>query len=223
MGVASASRLKKNLFADLLAATSLRRLRRFSVVRRWKTWIWKRWTGRAATRPATGRGRVEQRLNRHHDERGARTCCGCGQPARFAGRRSKQVESVSSPTMERANLSLRLRPRLLSSRSAPGHRKYLALSGAHAYDWERGALVSFQEGSALLTNWQAWLWRPAGGENAEAWKRDRRDERVHTEALDASFSTADLVSRHGRQGFLTAQELVARTGKQPDGSARRAR
>jgi hypothetical protein len=37
---------------------------------------------------------VEQRLNADtRDERGARTPCGCGQEARWVGRRSKQEES----------------------------------------------------------------------------------------------------------------------------------
>src|SRR6266705_965078 len=38
---------------------------------------------------------LEQRLNADiSDARGARTCCGCGQPARCAGHPTKQVESV---------------------------------------------------------------------------------------------------------------------------------
>ena len=41
---------------------------------------------------------VEKRLNAHtSDERNSRTCCGCGQPARFAGRRTRQVQSVLGP------------------------------------------------------------------------------------------------------------------------------
>ncbi len=47
---------------------------------------------------------VEQRLNADtSDERGSRTCCGCGQSARLAGRRTKQVQSVFGPLrLERA-------------------------------------------------------------------------------------------------------------------------
>src|SRR6202795_4915954 len=91
--------VKKNLFADLLAS---------DVVEEIETLL-----GRQAVEDLDlealelavrqhvlqlAGAAVEQRLNADtSDERGARTCCGCGQPARFAGRRTKQVESVLGP------------------------------------------------------------------------------------------------------------------------------
>ena len=53
---------------------------------------------------------VEQRFNADlSDEVSARVRCSCGSEARYAGRRSKQVESVLGPLrLERALLSLLL-------------------------------------------------------------------------------------------------------------------
>jgi len=46
---------------------------------------------------------VEQRLNADtSDERGSRTCCGCGQSARLPGADQTGAECLRSPTMERA-------------------------------------------------------------------------------------------------------------------------
>jgi len=97
-------RVKKNLFADLLVS---------DVVQEIETLL-----GRQAVEELDlealelavrqqalqlAGAAVEQRLNADtSDERGSRTC-GCGQPARFAGRRTKQVHSVLGPLrLERA-------------------------------------------------------------------------------------------------------------------------
>ena len=89
--------LKKNLFADLLAS---------DVVQEIETLLGRQVVEdldlealelavRQQVLQLAGAA-VEQRLNADtNDERGSRTCCGCGQPARFAGRRIKQVQSVS--------------------------------------------------------------------------------------------------------------------------------
>src|SRR5258707_8169672 len=88
--------LKKNLFADLLAS---------DVVQEIETLL-----GRQAVEDLDlealelavrqhvlqlAGAAVEERLNADtRDEPGSRTCCRCGQAVRFAGRRTKQGESV---------------------------------------------------------------------------------------------------------------------------------
>src|SRR5437899_11641069 len=149
-----AARLKKNLFAELLAT---------DVVPEIETLL-----GRQAVEDLDlealelavrqqalqlAGAAVEQRLNADtSDERGSRTC-GCGQPARFAGRRTKQVHSVLGP--------LRLELAYYHCSSCchgycprDGHLgiENTSLSPALTrMTGTVGALVSFQEGSELLT------------------------------------------------------------------------
>lgn len=99
------ARLKKNLFADLLAS---------DVVQEIETLL-----GRQAVEDLDlealelavrqqvlqlAGAAVEQRLNADtSDEQGSRVRCNCGQEARLVGRRSKQVQSVLGPLqLERA-------------------------------------------------------------------------------------------------------------------------
>jgi len=105
---------------------------------------------------------VEQRLNADtSDEQGSRIRCGCGQEARLVGRRSKQVQSVLGPLqLERAYLSLLLlRPRLLSSRRAPGYRKYLALSSPCAHGRRRGCHGQLTELAGVAVDAKRWKQR----------------------------------------------------------------
>ena len=78
---------------------------------------------------------VEQRFNADLSDEVRGVRCSCGGAARYAGRRTKQVESVLGPLrLERAYYHcFRMRPRLLSSGSTSGHRKHLLIACAHAH------------------------------------------------------------------------------------------
>src|SRR5260370_39598795 len=171
--------LKKNLFADLLAS---------DVVQEIETLL-----GRQAVEDLDlealelavrqhvlqlAGAAVEQRLNADtSDERGTNllwvwaASAICRTPDQTGG------ECPRSPTTGARLLSLRLlRPRLLSSRSAPGHRKYLALSGAHAYDWDGGGFGKFPgRKCAVDRTGRRGCGGQAGGDNCRSsGKRDRR-------------------------------------------------
>src|SRR5260370_14002855 len=133
---------------------------------------------------------VEQRLNADtRDERGSRTCCRCGQAVRFAGRRTKQVESVLGPLrLERAYYHC----------ASCGHGycprdQHLGIENtSHSPALKRmtvtvGALVSVQEGSALLTELAGVAVDAKQVERtAEALGKEiAEDERMHTEPLDS--------------------------------------
>ena len=169
---------------------------------------------------------VEQRLNADtSDERGARTCCGCGQPARFAGRRTKQVESVLGRLrLERAYYHCASCGHGYCPRDQHLGIENTSLSPALTrMTGTVGALVSFQEGSALLTELAGVAVEAKQVERtAEALGKEiAEDERVHTEALDAvSLPQTLYLGMDGTGIPLRAEELVARTGKQPDGSAK---
>jgi len=86
-----------------------------------------------------------------------------------------------------------------------------------------GAMVSFQEGSDLLTELAGvavdtkQVERTAEGLGKEL----AEDERVHTEPLDSLPLPQTLYLGMDGTGIpLRAEELVGRTGKQPDGSAK---
>jgi Sigma-70, region 4 len=86
-----------------------------------------------------------------------------------------------------------------------------------------GAMVSFQEGSELLTELAG---VPVDAKpverTAEALGKEiAQDERVHSEPLDALPLPRTLYLGMDGTGIpLRAEELVGRTGKQPDGSAK---
>src|SRR5438876_169549 len=169
---------------------------------------------------------VEQRLNADtSDERGSRTCCGCGQPARFAGRRTKQVESVLGPLrLERAyyhcaSCGHGFYPRdqhmgIENTSQSPALTRMIGTVGA---------LVSFQEGSELLTELAGVAVDAKQVERtAEALgKQIAEDERLHSEPLDSLPLPRTLYLGMDGTGIpLRAEELVGRTGKQSDGSAK---
>jgi hypothetical protein len=169
---------------------------------------------------------VEQRLNADtSDERGSRTCYGCGQSARFAGRRSKQVQSVLGPLrLERAYYHCTTCGHGYCPRDQHLGIENTSLSPALTrMTGTVGALLSFQEGSELLTE--------LAGVAVDAKKVERtaealgkeiaEDERVHTEPLDSPSLPQTLYLGMDGTGIpLRAEELVGRTGKQPDGSAK---
>ena len=169
---------------------------------------------------------VEQRLNADtSDERGSRTCGRCGQPARFAGRRTKQVQSVLGP--------LRLQ-RAYYHCSACGHGfcprdQHLGIENTSLspaltrMTGNVGALVSFKEGSELLDELAGLAVDAKQVERtAEALGKEiAEDERVHSEPLDAlSLPQTLYLGMDGTGIPLRAEELVGRSGKQADGSAK---
>src|SRR6267154_2108106 len=168
---------------------------------------------------------VEQRLNADtSDERGSRTC-GCGQPARFAGRRTKQVHSVLGPLrLERAYYHCASCGHGYCPRDQHLGIENTSLSPALTrMTGTVGALVSFQEGSELLTELAGVAVDAKQVERtAEALgKQIAEDERLHAEPLDALALPQTLYLGMDGTGIpLRAEELVGRIGKQPDGSAK---
>jgi hypothetical protein len=219
-------RVKKNLFADLLAS---------DVVQEIETLV-----GRQAMEELDlealelavrqqalqlAGAAVEQRLNADtSDERGSRTCA-CGQPARFAGRRTKQVHSVLGPLrLERAYYHCASCGHGYCPRDQHLGIENTSLSPALTrMTGTVGALVSFQEGSELLTELAGVAVDAKQVERtAEALgKQIAEDERLHTEPLDALALPQTLYLGMDGTGIpLRAEELVGRMGKQPDGSAK---
>ena len=221
------ARLKKNLFGDLLA---------IDVVQEIETLL-----GRQAVEELDlealelivrqrvlrlAGAAVEQRLNADtSDERGSRIRCSCGQEARYAGRRAKNFLCVLGPLrLERAYYHCSScgqgfcpRDRQLGLENSSLSPALTRMTGTV------GAMVSFQEGSALL--------RELAGVPVDAKQVERtaealgkevaEDERLHSEPLDALPLPRTLYLGMDGTGIpLRAEELVGRTGKQPDGSAK---
>jgi len=167
---------------------------------------------------------VEGRLNADtSDDAGPTTPCGCGEPARYAGRRSKTFTSVlGALTLERAyyhcepcETGFCPRDRALGLEDAslsPGVQRMVGLVGA---------MVSFEEGHELL--------HELGGVEvptkqvervAEALGREiAQDERTVVEPAPPCAPTMYL-GMDGTGVPMRASELVGRQGKQPDGSSK---
>lgn len=169
---------------------------------------------------------VEQRFNADlSDEVSAWLRCSCGRAARYAGRRTKQVESVLGPLrLERAYYHC----------SSCGHGycprdKHLSIENTSLSPaltrmvGTVGAMVSFQEGSELLTELAGMAVDAKQVERtAEALGKEiAEDERHHTEPLDTLPLPQTLYLGMDGTGIpLRAEELAGRSGKQPDGSAK---
>jgi hypothetical protein len=169
---------------------------------------------------------VEQRLNADtSDERGSRTRCACGQEARLVGRRSKRVQSVLGPLQfERAYYHCSRCGHGFCPRDEHLGIENTSLSPALTrMVGTVGALVSFEEGSALL---QELAGVPVDAKKVERTaetlgKEIAEDERLHSEPLDSlSLPQTLYLGMDGTGIPLRAEELVGRTGKQPDGSAK---
>jgi hypothetical protein len=169
---------------------------------------------------------VEQRLNADtSDERGSRTRCACGQEARLAGRRSKRVHSVLGPLqIERAYYHCSKCGHGFCPRDEHLGIENTSLSPALTrMVGTVGAMVSFEEGSALL---QELAGVPVDAKQVERTaetlgKEIAEDERLHSEPLDSlSLPQTLYLGMDGTGIPLRAEELVGRTGKQPDGSAK---
>jgi hypothetical protein len=169
---------------------------------------------------------VEQRFNADlSDEVSARVGCSCGSEARYAGRRSKQVESVLGPLrLERAYYHCSTcghgycpRDRHLSIENTSLSPALTRMVGTV------GALVSFQEGSELLTELAGVAVDAKQVERtAEALGKEiAEDERHYTEPLDTLALPQTLYLGMDGTGIpLRAEELAGRIGKQSDGSAK---
>lgn len=169
---------------------------------------------------------VAQRLNADRsDEEGTSILCECGEEARFAGRRTKQVSSVLGLLrLERAyyycsscghgfcprDQQLGIEDRSLS----PALTRMVGTVGA---------LVSFQEGSELL---QELAGMAVDAKQIERTAEDlgkeiAAEERLRSEADDAVVLPQTLYLGMDGTGIpLRAEELAGRAGKQEDGSAK---
>ena len=179
---------------------------------------------RCAWRPIA----VEQHLNQDHsDYQGSTVACSCSPEARaqYMGRRDKTVRSVlGSLRLERAyyhcstcghgffprDQALKVAQESLS----PGVQRMVAFVGA---------MVSFREGSLLLKQLAGIdlntkrVERNAEGLGGEI----AADEKHHVEPLDQTPLPATLYwSMDGTGIPLCRSELVGRSGKQPDSSAK---
>ena len=169
---------------------------------------------------------IERRLNADHgDYRGPTQPCACGQRARFAGRRTKTFTSVLGP--------LRLKrayyhcshcdqgdcPRdqalgVVGSSLSPGVLRMVGLVGA---------MVSFEEGEALLRGLAG---LEVGSKHVERSAKELgeaidRDERQHVAAPPPEQIAATMYLGVDGTGIPMRREAVAgRAGKQPDGSAK---
>lgn len=169
---------------------------------------------------------IEQRLNADtRDERDSRTCGGCGQPARFAGRRTKQVQSVLGwLRLERAYYYCSSCGHGFCPRDQQLGIENTSLSAALTrMTGTVGALVSFQEGSELLNELAGVAVDAKQVERtAEALGQEiSEDERRHAEPGDTLALPRTLYLGMDGTGIpLRAEELAGRAGKQPDGSAK---
>jgi hypothetical protein len=169
---------------------------------------------------------IEQRLNADFsDEGSARLRCLCGNEARYVARRTKNVVSVLGPMrLERAYYHC----------CACGHGFYprdqqlgiesTSLSPALTrMIGTVGAMVSFEEGSALLHELAGVAVDAKQVERtAEALGKEiAADERKDCEPSDTRPLPQTLYLGMDGTGIpLRAEELVGRSGKQPDGSAK---
>jgi len=169
---------------------------------------------------------VAQRLNADHsDHAGAQLpCTRCGLPARYAGRRDKQVTSVLGELrLERAYYYCEACRAGFCPRDAVlGVPEGASLSpGVTRMIGQVGAMVSFTEGHELLRE-LAGVDVPTKQveRTAEALGREiAADERRRVEPELPAAPTMYL-GMDGTGVPMRASELAGRAGKQPDGSAK---
>ena len=182
----------------------------------------------AARRQALGLAAraIEQRINADaSDYAGTHLPCGCGESARYAGRRAKSFQSaLGELRLERAYYHCRA----CSSGFCPRDRvlgiEKTCLSPAVSRMVGRvGAMVSFEEGSLLLEE--------LAGLRVDASQVERgaeslgeeiaADEQRYTEPLEETPPPPTLYMGLDGTGIpMRAAELAGRAGKQPDGSAK---
>ncbi|MBF8287585.1 MAG: ISKra4 family transposase [Candidatus Rokubacteria bacterium] len=167
---------------------------------------------------------VEQRLNADHsDHTGAKRSCHCGQPARYAGRRSKAFETVLGPvTLERAYYHCDACDGGFCPRDQALGLVETSLSPAVTrMTGKTAAMVSFAESSELLGDLAGLTVDAKQVERtAEALGREiAQDERTVVQPDPPSAPTMYL-GMDGTGVPMRAAELAGREGKQPDGSAK---
>ena len=168
---------------------------------------------------------VEQRLNADTSDHvgPTRPCPQCGQPARYAGRRRKTLESVlGSLTLARAYYHCAACDAGVCPRDAALGLEGTSLSPAVTrMVGAVGAMVSFVEGQALLHD--------LAGVEVEAKQVERTAEALGPEiaADEHGVITPDPPSAptmylgvDGTGVPMRTAALAGRTGKQPDGSAK---
>lgn len=169
---------------------------------------------------------VEQRFNADlSDEASTRVRCSCGSEARYAGRRTKQVASVLGPLrLERAYYHCASCGHGHCPRDEHLSIENTSLSPALTRMVATvGAMVSFQEGSELLTELAGVAVDAKQVERtAEALGKEiAADERHCTEPLDTLPLPQTLYLGMDGTGIpLRAEELAGRIGKQANGSAK---
>ena len=167
---------------------------------------------------------LEQRLNADTSDQERARPCACGQAARFAGRRAKRVTTaLGTLTLTRAYYHCAAcgqgfcpRDQALGVAATTLSPAVTRMVGAV------GALVSFQEGSALLRELAGVTVDPKHVERAaEALGRAIAvDERGVVEAAPAADAPTLYLGLDGTGIPMRASELSGGAGKQPDGSAK---
>ena len=169
---------------------------------------------------------VERRLNADtSDHTGPTLACACGQPARYAGRRSKRFTSVLGDlTLERAYYHCAACATGFCPRDRALGLPGTSLSPAVArLVGVVGALVSFAEGSELLRALADVAVNPKQVERAaEALGREiAADERQQVVAAEAAEIAPTLyLGMDGTGVPMRPRELEGRPGKQADGSSK---
>jgi hypothetical protein len=170
---------------------------------------------------------VEQRLNADtSDHAGPMLPCTCGQPARYAGRRGKNFESVLGPLrLERAYYYCELceagfcpRDRALGLEGgslSPGVLRMVGLVGS---------MVSFEEGHELLHELAGMDVPTKHVERAaEALGREIAEDEKHVvepPATNEALAPTLYLGMDGTGVPVRKEELVDRPGKQTDGSSK---
>jgi hypothetical protein len=170
---------------------------------------------------------LEQRFNADHsDHAGAERPCACGQPARYAGRRTKAFETVLGlMTLGRAYYHCTACGTGFCPRDQELGLVDTSLSPAVTrMTGKTAAMVSFAETSELLRDLAGVAVDPKQVErSAEALGREiAQDERCVVEALalDEPVAPTLYLGMDGTGVPMRASELAGRAGKQPDGSAK---
>ena len=168
---------------------------------------------------------IEQRLNADLSDEASALRCPCGNRARYVARRTKNVVSVLGPLrLERAYYHCSACGQGYYPRDAHLEIENTSVSPALTrVVGTVGAMVSFQEGSELLTELAGVALDAKQVERtAEALGKEiAEDERQHNEPSDMLPLPQTLYLGMDGTGIpLRAEELAGRIGKQPDGSAK---
>jgi hypothetical protein len=169
---------------------------------------------------------IERRFNADHgDYRGPHQKCSCGQSARFAGRRTKTFTSVLGPLQlerayyhcahcEQGNYPRDQALGVEGSSLSPGLLRMVGLVGA---------MVSFEEGDALLRGLAG---LEVGSKQVERSAKALgdaidRDERRHVAPPPREQIAPTMYLGVDGTGIpMRSEEVAGHAGKQPDGSAK---